>query len=121
MSKQKINLIHCIAFALNKPVSPEKLNKIATRFSLEELSRLYMNIKKEVTIMTAPIQNESLYSEVETLKAIESVRQELVEVSKRGDSLEMGDVHARLVSLYASLNVHNVISAIERIQYKKVA
>jgi hypothetical protein len=57
--------------------------------------------------------------EIETLKAIESVRAEFVAASKRGDAVECREIHARLMTLYAALNVHNVIMAIEHIDFKK--
>jgi len=59
--------------------------------------------------------------EVETLRAIENVRKEFTLVAKSGDAVAARECHARLMALYASLNVHNVLIAIERIDFKDAA
>jgi len=64
-------------------------------------------------------KSEKQCMEIETLKAIESVRAELTAATKRGDMAEIREIHARLISLYAALNVHNIIVAIEHIDFKQ--
>jgi hypothetical protein len=57
------------------------------------------------------------------LEAIDAVRLELAK-AVRSDLCTQGEVseiHARLMSLYAALDVHNVTSIIEVIDYKEVA
>jgi hypothetical protein len=66
-------------------------------------------------------RSSSCCAETVVLIAIESVRLELLQASKRGDLVEISEVHERLISLYAALNVHNVLTAIEHIDYKDVS
>lgn len=64
--------------------------------------------------------------EIETLRAIEEVRAELTELTRRGyDEIgfveyteRLNEVRSRLMTLYGALNVHNVIVAIEHIDFK---
>jgi hypothetical protein len=56
------------------------------------------------------------------LIAIDSVRLELANAAKTGATQsELAEIHARLISLYAALDTHNVRSIIERIDYKRAA
>lgn len=59
--------------------------------------------------------------DLEILKAIEMVRSELVRAVKRNDYIAAKEIHTRLISLYAALDVHNVIVAIERVKFPKRA
>lgn len=67
--------------------------------------------------------NDLIYqSEVDVLIAIDNVRKELEEASKRGADLsEMREIHSRLMSLYAALSVDNILVMIEQIEHKKSA
>jgi plasmid rolling circle replication initiator protein Rep len=61
-------------------------------------------------------------SEINTLIAIEEVRKELREASNRGAQLtEMREIHGRLMSLYAALNVNNVLDVMDQVDIRKVA
>jgi hypothetical protein len=64
-------------------------------------------------------KSEKQCMEIETLRAIESVRAELVAATRHGDMAKIREIHARLISLYAALNVHNIIVAIEHIDFKQ--
>ena len=66
------------------------------------------------------IPNKEIYeSSLDILKAIEDVRNELSEAHKRNaDPFEMRAIHSRLVSLYAVLNVENIIDIMD---YKRSA
>ena len=56
------------------------------------------------------------------VEAIDAVRNELKEaVMSNKDSITLSEIHSRLISLYASLDVHNIESIIHRIRYGKVA
>jgi hypothetical protein len=56
------------------------------------------------------------------LDAIDAVRVELANAKKRGaDQNEMGEIHGRLMSLYAAQDISNIKSVIQKIDYKKVA
>jgi hypothetical protein len=56
------------------------------------------------------------------LQGIDMVRMELALATKRGDNqTQLGEIHARLMSLYAALDIHNVESIIQKIDFKKVA
>ena len=60
--------------------------------------------------------------EVDVLMAIDNVRKELAEAYKReADLTEMREIHGRLMSLYAALNIDNVLVIIDQIDYKKSA
>ena len=49
-------------------------------------------------------------------EAIDSVRIELdVAVKANASSIVIGEIHARLMSLYASLDVHNIESIIHKV------
>jgi hypothetical protein len=62
-----------------------------------------------------------LTNEIEVLKAIDNVRLELASAVKLGDYDAKNEALQRLLGLYAALDVHNVIVAIERIEYRKAA
>jgi hypothetical protein len=56
------------------------------------------------------------------LDAIDTVRLELTNATKRGDNQsQLGEIHARLMSLYAALDIKNVESIIQLIKFKKAA
>ena len=56
------------------------------------------------------------------LKAIDSVRIELAfAVQTDAGNITISEIHARLMSLYASLNIDNIESIIQSIDYKKAA
>jgi hypothetical protein len=60
--------------------------------------------------------------EVDVLIAIDNVRKELAEASRRdADLTEMREIHGRLVSLYAVLNIDNILVIIDQIDYKRSA
>lgn len=57
------------------------------------------------------------------LEAIDAVRLELTRAAKSDlcTQGEIAEIHARLMSLYAALDIHNVASIIDSIDYKKAA
>lgn len=56
------------------------------------------------------------------LDAIDNVRKELAKASLDGlDQIAVREIHSRLMSLYASLDINNVSSIIQRIDFKKTA
>jgi len=60
--------------------------------------------------------------EIEILLAIDNVRAELSSASKRNaDMNEMREIHGRLMSLYATLNIDNVLVIIGQIDYRESA
>jgi hypothetical protein len=52
-------------------------------------------------------------NELDVLKAIEAVRLELAQAIRNGDFKGQIDAGDRLLALYASMNVHNVIVLIQ--------
>ena len=71
--------------------------------------------------MTATIKLAANKLLIET-KAIDSVRLELANAKKRGESdTVLREIHSRLISLYASFDVHNVESIIQSISYAKAS
>ena len=56
------------------------------------------------------------------LEAIDSVRNELAHAVQHDYSpADVAIVHQRLMNLYAALDIHNVVSIIDRIKYKNAA
>lgn len=61
------------------------------------------------------MKSEFCQNEVDVLIAIDEVRKELMAASKRNAELtEMREIHERLISLYAALNIENVLSIIDQ-------
>lgn len=67
--------------------------------------------------------NKEVYqNELDILIAISDVRKELTEASKKGtETKEMREIHGRLLSLYAALNIENVLVIMDQIEYKRSA
>lgn len=60
--------------------------------------------------------------EIDVLIAIDDVRNELSNASRRNAEInEMREIHSRLMSLYAALNVDNVLVIIGQIDYREIA
>lgn len=66
-------------------------------------------------------QRKAEQAEME-LQAIDSVRKELTDAVQKGlGQFEIEEIHARLISLYAVLDIHNVQSIIHLVDYRKVS
>jgi hypothetical protein len=56
------------------------------------------------------------------LQAIDDVRLELAKGVKNGmTETEIAEIHARLMSLYAALDITNIVSIIHKIDFKEAA
>ena len=58
---------------------------------------------------------------IDELIAIDMTRRELAECVRINDLQATADCYRRLVSLYAALDIHNVLVLIDKINFKKVS
>lgn len=61
-------------------------------------------------------------NEVEVLIAINNVRKELTEAANLGCGFkEMREIHGRLLSLYAALNINSILEIVDQVEWKRSA